>query len=79
MDLKMYLLVVKEASIEDDPNDDSFQTSLPKSYLRAYRLIPIEDFACLFGATTKIDSKILKVFFMNEILFFFILILDVYL
>ncbi|KAB7504809.1 hypothetical protein Anas_09210 [Armadillidium nasatum] len=52
----MFLLIVKEASIEDDPNDDSVQTSLPKSYLRAYKLLPIDPFSCIHGPTTKVDA-----------------------
>ena len=56
MELRPSLLVVKEASIEDNPDDESFQTFVPKSYLRAYGLVPVDTFSCVFGPTTKIDG-----------------------
>ncbi|KAF2357663.1 Mediator complex subunit Med14 [Trinorchestia longiramus] len=55
VDLKLYLLLVREASIEDDPNDPSVQTSLPRSYMRAYGLMPLDTFLCSHGPHTKLD------------------------
>ncbi|KAA0196130.1 hypothetical protein HAZT_HAZT003542 [Hyalella azteca] len=55
VDLSLYLLLVKEASIEDDPNDPSVQTALPRSYMRAYGLMPLDTFLCSHGPHTKLD------------------------
>lgn len=52
-------MVVKQASIEDNPNDDTVQTSLPKSYMRAYDLVKLDSFVCTHGPSTKVDGKIM--------------------
>lgn len=59
----LYFMVVKQASIEDNPNDDTVQTSLPKSYMRAYDLVKLDSFVCTHGPSTKVDGK-LKTFQM---------------
>lgn len=55
-DQRLYLLLVREASIEDDPNDPSVQTALPRSYMRAYRLMPLDSFLCSHGPHTTVDG-----------------------
>nr|XP_053641820.1 uncharacterized protein LOC128695344 [Cherax quadricarinatus] len=49
-------MVVKQASIEDNPDDDTVQTSLPKSYMRAYDLVKLDSFVCTHGPSTKVDD-----------------------
>ncbi|XP_069951708.1 mediator of RNA polymerase II transcription subunit 14-like isoform X2 [Cherax quadricarinatus] len=51
----LYFMVVKQASIEDNPDDDTVQTSLPKSYMRAYDLVKLDSFVCTHGPSTKVD------------------------
>lgn len=51
----LYFMVVKQASIEDNPNDDTVQTALPKSYMRAYDLVKLDSFVCTHGPSTKVD------------------------
>ncbi|KAG7153507.1 Mediator of RNA polymerase II transcription subunit 14-like [Homarus americanus] len=51
----LYFMVVKQASIEDNPDDDTVQTSLPKSYMRAYELVKLDSFVCTHGPSTKVD------------------------
>ncbi|XP_071549261.1 mediator of RNA polymerase II transcription subunit 14 [Panulirus ornatus] len=51
----LYFMVVKQASIEDNPNDDTVQTSVPKSYMRAYDLVKLDSFVCTHGPSTKVD------------------------
>lgn len=53
----LYFMVVKQASIEDNPNDDTVQTALPKSYMRAYDLVKLDSFVCTHGPSTKVDGK----------------------
>ncbi|XP_064090575.1 mediator of RNA polymerase II transcription subunit 14-like [Macrobrachium nipponense] len=51
----LYFMVVKQASIEDNPDDDTVETSLPKSYMRAYDLEKLDSFVCTHGPSTKVD------------------------
>lgn len=34
VDIQFYMAVVKQSSIEDDPEDDSIETEIPKMYLK---------------------------------------------
>lgn len=58
VETSLYFMVVRQASIEDNPDDDSVQTSLPKSYLRAYHLVPLDSFLCTHGPCTKVDGTL---------------------
>lgn len=53
----LYFMVVRQASIEDNPDDDTIQTAIPKSYLRAYDLVKLDSFVCTHGPSTKVDGK----------------------
>lgn len=53
----MFLMIVKEASIEEDSNEEAAQSSLPKSYLRVHRLVSLDPFVSIHGPTTKIDGR----------------------
>ena len=57
LDSCLYLMVVRQASIEDNPNDDTVQTSIPKSYMRAYDLVQLDTFVCTHGPSNKVDGK----------------------
>lgn len=50
-------MVVRQASIEDNPDDDTVQTAIPKSYLRAYHLVKLDSFVCTHGPSTKVDGE----------------------
>ncbi|XP_018328535.1 mediator of RNA polymerase II transcription subunit 14 isoform X2 [Agrilus planipennis] len=53
-----YLAVVKQSSIEDNPNDDTIETEIPKSYLKVQSLIELDTFVVTHGPFTNVDEEI---------------------
>lgn len=57
MECCFYLAVVKHSSIEDNPNDDSIETEIPKMYLKVQTLIEFDTFVTTHGPFTSVDGK----------------------
>ncbi|XP_049856745.1 mediator of RNA polymerase II transcription subunit 14 [Schistocerca gregaria] len=57
IDCSFYLAVVKHASIEDDPHDDTIETELPKMYLKVLTLIEFDTFVITHGPFTSVDDQ----------------------
>lgn len=51
------MVVVKHSSIEDNPNDDSIETEIPKVYLKVQSLIELDTFVATHGAFTSVDGN----------------------
>ncbi|XP_044010712.1 mediator of RNA polymerase II transcription subunit 14 isoform X2 [Aphidius gifuensis] len=58
IECSFYLVVVKPSSIEDDPNDDSIETEIPKMYLKVQSLIEFDTFVITHGPFTSVDSEV---------------------
>lgn len=58
IDCFFYMAVVKHSSIEDNPNDDTIETEIPKVYLRVQTLIEFDTFVATHGPFTNIDGPI---------------------
>lgn len=56
MDYTFYLAFVKPSSIEDNPNDDTIETDIPKMYLKVQTLIEFDTFAVTHGPGTYVDG-----------------------
>jgi mediator of RNA polymerase II transcription subunit 14 len=56
VDCAFYMAVVKPSSIEDNPDDDSIETEIPKVYLKVQTLIEFDTFVATHGPFTSIDS-----------------------
>ena len=50
------MAVVKQSSIEDNPDDDTIETEIPKVYLKVQTLIEFDTFVATHGPFTPIDS-----------------------
>lgn len=50
------MAVVKHSSIEDNPNDDTIETEIPKVYLKVQTLIEFDSFVATHGPFTCIDG-----------------------
>lgn len=70
MDFIFYLAMVKQASIEDDPHDDSIEKEIPKMYLKVLTLIEFDTFVTTHGPFTPVDG--------NRFFFVFIPLLIIY-
>lgn len=57
MDYTFYLAFVKQSSIEDNPNDDTIETDIPKMYLKVQTLIEFDTFAATHGPGTYVDGN----------------------
>lgn len=57
VDCSFYLAVVKHSSIEDNPDDESIETEIPKVYLKLQTLIEFDTFVVTHGPFTSIDGK----------------------
>lgn len=57
MECCFYLAVVKHSSIEDNPNDDSIETEIPKMYLKVQTLIEFDTFVTTHGPFTSVDGE----------------------
>lgn len=51
-----YLAVVKQSSIEDNPNDDTIETEIPKLYLKVLTLLQFDTFVVTHGPFTSVDG-----------------------
>lgn len=56
VDSAFYMVVVKPSSIEDNPDDDTIETEIPKVYLKVQTLIEFDTFAVTHGPFTCIDG-----------------------
>lgn len=56
IDCSFYLAVVKHSSIEDNPDDESVETEIPKVYLKVQTLIEFDTFVVTHGPFTSIDG-----------------------
>lgn len=56
IDCAFYMAVVKPSSIEDNPDDDTIETDIPKVYLKVQTLIEFDTFVATHGPFTSIDS-----------------------
>lgn len=54
------MAVVKHSSIEDNPNDDTIETEIPKVYLKVQTLIEFDTFVATHGPFTSIDGKLIN-------------------
>lgn len=57
IDCSFYLAVVKHSSIEDNPDDETIETEIPKVYLKVQTLIEFDTFVVTHGPFTSIDGK----------------------
>lgn len=69
-----HLAIVKHSSIEDNPNDDTVETEIPKVYFKVQSLIEFDTFVATHGPFTNIDGKIavlslFHIYFISFILF----------
>lgn len=53
-----YLIFVKHSSIEDDPNDETIETDIPKVYLKVLTLIEFDTFVITHGPFTAVDESL---------------------
>ncbi|KAL1465599.1 hypothetical protein WDU94_005154 [Cyamophila willieti] len=60
MECHYYLIFVKHSSIEDDPNDDTIETDIPKVYLKVLTLIEFDTFVITHGPFTAVDETLDK-------------------
>lgn len=56
MTFSFYLALIKHASIDDNPNDDTMETDTPKVYLKVQNLIEFDTFAATHGPGTYVDG-----------------------
>lgn len=64
IDCSFYLAVVKQSSIEDNPDDETIETEIPKVYLKVQTLIEFDTFVVTHGPFTSIDGM----FFLYNII-----------
>lgn len=57
MEFVFYLAFVKHSSIEENPNDDSIETDIPKMYFKVQTLIEFDSFAVTHGPGTYVDGE----------------------
>ncbi|EEB11666.1 CRSP complex subunit, putative [Pediculus humanus corporis] len=57
IDCQFYMAVVKQSSIEDNPEDDTIETEIPKMYLKVLSLIEFDSFVILHGPYTSIEDE----------------------
>lgn len=56
VDCNFYLAVVKPSSIEDNPDDESIETEIPKVFLKVQSLIEFDTFVATHGPFTHVDG-----------------------
>ncbi|CAH0553803.1 unnamed protein product [Brassicogethes aeneus] len=56
IDCSFYMCVVRQSSIEDNPNDESIETEIPKVYLKVQTLIEFDTFVATHGPFTNVDG-----------------------
>ncbi|XP_053982530.1 mediator of RNA polymerase II transcription subunit 14 isoform X1 [Hylaeus anthracinus] len=57
IECSFHLAVVKHSSVEDDLQDDSIETEIPKMYLKVQSLIEFDTFVITHGPFTSVDSE----------------------
>ena len=57
IDCQFFMAVVKQSSIEDNPEDDTIETEIPKMYLKVLSLIEFDSFVILHGPYTSIEDE----------------------
>ncbi len=57
IEYQYYFLWVRPASIEDNPNDESVVTDIPKVYLKALSMIEFDPFLITHGSGTPVDVQ----------------------
>ncbi|XP_050538100.1 mediator of RNA polymerase II transcription subunit 14 [Daktulosphaira vitifoliae] len=57
IEYKFYLANVKKSSIEDNPNDETIETDIPKMYLKVLTLLTIEKFVATHGPFTAVIEE----------------------
>lgn len=57
MEFVFYLAFVKHSSIDENPNDDSIETDIPKMYFKVQTLIEFDSFAATHGPGTYVDGE----------------------
>lgn len=72
VDCSFYLAIVKHSSIEDNPDDDSIETEIPKVYLKVQSLIEFDTFVATHGPFTNIDGKHNYIYSLININLYFI-------
>ena len=55
---RYFLLWVRPASIEDNPNDESVTTDIPRVYLKALGMIEYDPFLVTHATATKVDVQV---------------------
>ena len=58
--IRYFLLWVRPASIEDNPNDESSTTDIPRVYLKALSMIEYDPFLVTHATATKVDVQVTK-------------------
>ncbi|KAI4459735.1 mediator complex subunit [Holotrichia oblita] len=58
IDCSFYLAVVKHSSIEDNPDDETIETEIPKVYLKVQTLIEFDTFVATHGPFTSVDDTL---------------------
>lgn len=51
------MAVVKHSGVEDNPNEDTIETEIPKAFLKVQTLIEFDTFVATHGPFTSIDGK----------------------
>ena len=57
MEYSYFFLWVKPASIEDNPNDESVTSDIPKVYLKALSMIEFDPFLVTHATNTRVDVQ----------------------
>lgn len=57
MEFVFYLAFVKHSSIEENLNDESIETDIPKMYFKVQTLIEFDSFAVTHGPGTYVDGE----------------------
>ncbi|KAF7268704.1 mediator complex subunit 14 isoform X1 [Rhynchophorus ferrugineus] len=58
IDCSFYICVVKHSSIDDNPNDETIETEIPKVFLKVQTLIEFDTFVATHGPFTCIDGSL---------------------
>lgn len=58
MDFSFYMILVKHSSIDDNPDDESIESEIPKMFLKVQTLIEFDTFVVTHGPFTNVDIGI---------------------
>nr|XP_018906970.1 PREDICTED: mediator of RNA polymerase II transcription subunit 14 isoform X1 [Bemisia tabaci] len=57
VDCKFYLALMKHSAVDEDAQDESIETEIPKLYLKLQTLIQLDNFLATHGPFTSVDEQ----------------------